>query len=66
VPVLGVGDKFPALPVDLPGGTTLQLPDALAGHYGVVLFYRGSVRWTSSFDALSTQIHPLSGEGTIS
>jgi peroxiredoxin len=42
VPVLGVGDKFPALPVDLPGGTTLQLPDALAGHYGVVLFYRGS------------------------
>jgi peroxiredoxin len=30
------------MPVDLPGGTTLQLPDALAGHYGVVLFYRGS------------------------
>ena len=42
MPVLGVGDKFPALSVDLPGGTTLQLPDALAGHYGVVLFYRGS------------------------
>jgi peroxiredoxin len=42
MPVLNVGDKFPALSVDLPGGTTLQLPDALAGHYGVVLFYRGS------------------------
>ena len=42
MPVLAVGDKFPALSVDLPGGTTLQLPDALAGHYGVVLFYRGS------------------------
>jgi peroxiredoxin len=42
VPVLDVGDEFPALSVDLPGGTTLQLPDALAGHYGVVLFYRGS------------------------
>ena len=26
----------------LPGGRTLRLPDALAGHYGVVLFYRGS------------------------
>ncbi|GAA5138356.1 peroxiredoxin family protein [Pseudonocardia adelaidensis] len=42
MPVLGVGDVFPALSVDLPGGATLQLPDALAGHYGVVLFYRGS------------------------
>jgi peroxiredoxin len=42
MPVLDVGDKFPALSVALPGGTTLQLPDALAGHYGVVLFYRGS------------------------
>lgn len=42
MPVLGVGDKFPALSLDLPGGTTLELPDALAGHYGVVLFYRGS------------------------
>ena len=42
MPVLGVGDKFPALCLDLPGDTTLQLPDALAGHYGVVLFYRGS------------------------
>lgn len=42
MPVLGAGDKFPALSLDLSGGTTLQLPDALAGHYGVVLFYRGS------------------------
>ena len=40
--LLAPGDKFPALSVDLPGGTTLQLPDALTGHYGVVLFYRGS------------------------
>src|SRR5690348_16626346 len=36
------GDAFPALAADLPGGGTLRLPDALAGHYGVVLFYRGS------------------------
>ena len=49
MPILGVGDKFPALPVRLPGGTTLQLPDALAGHYGVVLFYRGS--WCRYCDA---------------
>ncbi|MFI5063364.1 MAG: peroxiredoxin family protein [Streptosporangiales bacterium] len=36
------GDKFPALTVALPGGGSLQLPDALNGHFGVVLFYRGS------------------------
>lgn len=40
--LLAPGDKFPALSVDLPGGGTLDLPDALTGHYGVVLFYRGS------------------------
>jgi peroxiredoxin len=26
----------------VPGGRSLQLPGALAGHFGVVLFYRGS------------------------
>src|ERR1700761_2808491 len=36
------GDPFPTLTVALPEGRTLRLPDALAGHYGVVLFYRGS------------------------
>jgi peroxiredoxin len=36
------GDRFPALTVALPEGRTVRLPDALAGHYGVVLFYRGS------------------------
>ena len=40
--LLHPGDKFPALTVALPGGDSLQLPDALNGHYGVVLFYRGS------------------------
>ena len=36
------GDQFPHLTVARPGGTTVTLPDDLAGHYGVVLFYRGS------------------------
>lgn len=40
--MLHPGDAFPALSVKLPGGGSLQLPDALAGHFGVVLFYRGS------------------------
>jgi peroxiredoxin len=40
--LLNPGDPFPALTVDLPGGDTIRLPDALAGHYGVVLFNRGS------------------------
>jgi peroxiredoxin len=36
------GDRFPALAVALAEGRTLRLPDALAGRYGVVLFYGGS------------------------
>jgi len=40
--LLHPGGKFPALTVALPGGDSLQLPDAARGHYGVVLFYRGS------------------------
>jgi peroxiredoxin len=28
--------------VALPAGGSLQLPDALDGHFGVVLFYRGA------------------------
>ena len=40
--LLKPGDPFPALTLNLPGGDTRRLPDALADHYGVVLFYRGS------------------------
>jgi peroxiredoxin len=40
--LLSLGDQFPALTVALAGGGTLQLPDALAGHFGVILLYRGS------------------------
>ena len=40
--LLQPGDPFPTLTVALPEGCALRLPDALAGHYGVVLFYRGS------------------------
>lgn len=42
MPLLKPGDHFPAItvtPVDAP---TVDLPDALAGHFAVVLFYRGS------------------------
>src|SRR6202789_1262964 len=40
--LLHPGDRFPTLTVALPGGETLSLPNALAGGFGVVLFYRGS------------------------
>src|SRR5882757_1077074 len=40
--VLQPGDAFPSLTVALPGGRALRLPDALAGRFGVVLYYRGS------------------------
>jgi peroxiredoxin len=39
--LLHPGDSFPELTVALSGGRSLQLPGALAGHFGVVLFYRG-------------------------
>ena len=40
--VLQPGDPFPSLTVALPSGQALRLPDALAGRFGVVLYYRGS------------------------
>jgi peroxiredoxin len=40
--LLHPGNRFPALTVALPAGRTLRLPDELAGHFSVILFYRGS------------------------
>lgn len=40
--LLHPGDKFPGLTVTRPGGSRLQLPGALDGDFGVVLFNRGS------------------------
>ena len=40
--LLNPGDRFPALTFNLIDGQTIELPEALAGSYGVVLFYRGS------------------------
>ncbi|MDH3233069.1 MAG: hypothetical protein OEQ29_06055 [Alphaproteobacteria bacterium] len=38
---LGMGASFPKLTLNLVGGGTLDLPDALDAKYRVVLFYRG-------------------------
>src|SRR5271170_329271 len=40
--LLHPGDTFPNLALTPTDGTALELPGALAGHFGVVLFYRGS------------------------
>ena len=40
--LLHPGEMFPNLAVTPTDGAALELPDALAGHFGVVLFYRGS------------------------
>ncbi|GHJ41001.1 redoxin domain-containing protein [Streptomyces sp. TS71-3] len=40
--LLTTGSAFPDLTVDVAGGGPLSVRDELAGHYGVVLFYRGS------------------------
>ena len=40
--LLSPGDPFPRITVHQAGGGNLDLPGHLAGHFGVVLFYRGS------------------------
>ena len=40
--LLRPGDQSPTLTVAKAGGGTLRLPDELDGHFGVILFYRGS------------------------
>jgi peroxiredoxin len=39
---LAPGDTFPSLTITPVDAEPLQLPDALAGHFGVVLLYRGA------------------------
>jgi peroxiredoxin len=61
------GDPFPTLTVALPEGRTLRLPDNLAGHYGVVLFYRGS--WcpycNAQLRAFQRSLDRLTGLGAL-
>jgi peroxiredoxin len=40
--LLEPGDRFPTVAVTPAGGDALVLPDALAGHFGVVLLFRGA------------------------
>jgi peroxiredoxin len=42
VSLLHPGDAFPEITLTIPGGQTITVPDAFSGHFGVLLFYRGS------------------------
>ena len=42
MPLLRPGDPFPQLTLTVPGGKTVLVPAMFAGHFGVVLFYRGA------------------------
>jgi peroxiredoxin len=42
MPLLIPGDRFPSTTIDRVDDRAIEITDALAGHYGVVLFYRGS------------------------
>jgi peroxiredoxin len=42
MPLLGPGSTFPALTLTPPAAPPLPLPGALAGDFGVVLFFRGA------------------------
>jgi peroxiredoxin len=42
MPLLNPGDQFPRLTITTADGQALTLPDAFAGDFAVVLFYRGA------------------------
>jgi peroxiredoxin len=42
MPLLNPGEPFPRLTISTTDDQTLTIPDAFAGDFGVVLFYRGS------------------------
>jgi peroxiredoxin len=42
MPLLSPGETFPALSLTPPGEPAMMLPDAFAGDFGVVLFFRGA------------------------
>ena len=42
MPLLNPGDPFPRLTISTTDGQVLTIPDAFAGDFGVVLFYRGA------------------------
>jgi peroxiredoxin len=42
MPLLNPGDPFPRLTLSTTDGQTVTIPDAFAGDFGVVLFYRGA------------------------
>ena len=42
MPLLNPGDPFPRLMMNVPGAETLTVPDAFAGDFAAVLFYRGA------------------------
>ena len=42
MPLLNPGDHFPPITITPADGEAIDLPDALAGHFAVILFNRGS------------------------
>jgi peroxiredoxin len=42
MPLLNPGDPFPRLTIETAGGRSLTIPDAFAGDFAAVLFYRGA------------------------
>ena len=65
MPRLHNGDLFPQLTIDTIADERLTLPDHLRGHFGVVLFYRGS--WcpfcNTYLHTLQTRLRDITGAG---
>src|ERR1700756_5584039 len=65
--LLRPGDRFPVLTLARAGGGPLRLPDDLAGHFSVILFYRGS--WcpycNAQLRAFQRSLDRLTGLGVL-
>jgi peroxiredoxin len=65
MPLLNPGDSFPRLTTNVLGGETLTIPDAFAGDFATVLFYRGA--WcpycNAQLSAFQRAAEALAGEG---
>src|SRR5579859_210167 len=72
MPLLNPGDHFPPITITPVDGEAIDLPDALAGHFAVILFNRGSwcpycnaqlrafQRHTEQLDSLDVKVVSLS------
>ena len=63
--MLQPNDQFPTITITPPDGAPLELPDALGGAFGVVLFFRGAwCPYATRSSGLSSELRTSSQSST--